>query len=184
MMHMNMVYPKIKRVPLGGKIVGKNYWSEVEMNDLLSGDIWIEEKIDGKTYVEEFDDYVFFGEYCKWKHSIPYDKLPAWFICFDVLDKKTGRFMHHVPKTKIIKQYGLAQVPLICKITGNPVKIEDLPSYFRQSAFSTTEMAEGIVIKDYERQLYAKLVRMEFVNGITDHWMTKKKIMNKLAEKH
>eukprot|EP01105_Mastigella_eilhardi_P011648 TRINITY_DN2681_c0_g1_i1.p1 TRINITY_DN2681_c0_g1~~TRINITY_DN2681_c0_g1_i1.p1 ORF type:complete len:239 (-),score=82.76 TRINITY_DN2681_c0_g1_i1:62-778(-) len=38
-------------------------------------------------------DYVLFGEWLWCTHAIRYDQLPDFFIAFDVLEKKTGKFL-------------------------------------------------------------------------------------------
>lgn len=37
-------------------------------------------------------DLILFGEWCSARHSITYDKLPGWFLLFDVYDKSACMF--------------------------------------------------------------------------------------------
>ena len=36
---------------------------------------------------------VLFGEWMCVKHTVAYDKLPDWFIAFDILDMDEGKFL-------------------------------------------------------------------------------------------
>src|SRR5690606_8447222 len=36
-------------------------------------------------------DHVLFGEWCYAKHTVPYDRLPDWFVGFDVYDPAARR---------------------------------------------------------------------------------------------
>src|SRR5690606_6231534 len=35
---------------------------------------------------------ILFGEWCYARHSVQYDRLPDWFVAFDVFDRAAGRF--------------------------------------------------------------------------------------------
>ena len=37
-------------------------------------------------------DLILFGEWCAANHSIGYDRLPDWFLVFDVYDQQAKRF--------------------------------------------------------------------------------------------
>lgn len=172
-------YQKIYRIPIGDKIIGKDYLTVDQAQEVISDAVVIEEKIDGKTDSKDMGDHVVFGEFMKWKHSIAYDRLPDWFIAFDVYDKQNEIFLDYEQKSKLLMEWGMSQTPLI--FSGKINKLEELTRFLIKSEFADDQHAEGIVIKNYKKQKFAKLVRIEFLEGITDHWMTKKKIMNRLT---
>lgn len=35
---------------------------------------------------------ILFGEWCAARHSVEYEKLPDWFVAFDVYDRESGRY--------------------------------------------------------------------------------------------
>ncbi len=53
-----------------------------------------------------------------------------------------------------------------------------------KSEYSTTETKEGIVIKNYRKQMRGKLVRPDFLKDLEedDHWMLKPVRKNKLRD--
>nr|WP_319495301.1 RNA ligase family protein [uncultured Desulfobacter sp.] len=46
-----------------------------------------------KLFDHLHDRYILFGEWCFAKHSIGYNKLPDYFLGFDVFDKKNDKFL-------------------------------------------------------------------------------------------
>ena len=177
-------YQKIDRLPIGlqGKI-GRSIMDEAKMQRLLSGIVEIEEKLDGKTVGTSFlPEHVIYGEYLKYRHSVKYDQLPAWIIGFDVLDLNTGRLLEREEKTRLFRNIGLPCVPLLFK--GRIKSQQELTAFLeRKSAFSTTEKIEGIVIKNYDAQLFGKIVSYEFITGIEKHWTKQQIILNQLRQK-
>jgi len=177
-------YQKIDRLPIGlqGKI-GRNIMDEAKMQRLLSGTVEIEEKLDGKTIGTSFlPKYVIYAEYLKYRHSVKYDKLPAWIIGFDMLDLNTGRLLEREEKTRLFRNIGLPCVPLLFK--GRIKSQQELTAFLeRKSVFSTTEKIEGIVIKNYDAQLFGKIVSYEFITGIEKHWTKQQIILNQLRQK-
>jgi len=173
-----MDYVKVRRIPMGGKIARKRYLTEDETAELLSGQVVIEEKLDGKTEASECDDRIVFGEFLKWRHSIRYDRLPAWFIAFDVYDPTSGLFLDYDSKTAFLARNGFAMTPLIFR--GQVTSQQGLVRFLGASKFASDGYAEGIVIKNYPKQLFGKLVRTEFIEGITTHWLRRRREMNRL----
>ena len=53
---------------------------------------WLSPKID-VLFEHLLDRYVLFGEWCYARHSVSYDRLPDWFVGFDIYDKVTSRFL-------------------------------------------------------------------------------------------
>ena len=39
------------------------------------------------------NDKVLYGEWLYARHTVVYDKLPDWFLAFDVFDSRKGKFM-------------------------------------------------------------------------------------------
>jgi len=183
-------HAKIKRLPIG-KIphTHRPMMSEEEMKDLLTGEIWIEEKIDGqllhKKEVISWGDMKSlkvdaFYENLKVRHSIFYDALPAFEVFLNYAIN--GRIFGH----PFIKQpLGVPHIPVIFlwpRMTPEEFQ-RDLPKYLaRKSAFATNSSIEGIVIKNYPKQLFGKVVSLEFMEGIEDqeNYRKQPKRMNRL----
>lgn len=114
-----------------------------------------------------------YGEFMWATHHIYYDQLPDWFICFDIFFD--GEFWNRRQKEEFCKQHNLEIVPLIFE--GYIDNIIHLDTFVKgKSAYSSDHDREGIVVKNYKKQMRAKIVVPEFVKEINEdgtHWTTK-----------
>ncbi len=176
-----MYYPKVPRIPIiGARIRGKHYLSRDQTRELLSDEVVIEEKLDGKTIHKDIEDYRIFGEFLKYKHTVYYDSVPSpdWFIAFDVW--KDNRFLDYDEKVEVLKRVGSYCAPLIYRgVVKRPV---DLIKFLYRHSDLGAERVEGIVVKNYQKQLFGKLVNPSFERTIdtSEHWMKRKREMNRL----
>lgn len=119
-----------------------------------------------------FPDLMLFGEWCFARHSVPYQRLPDWFLGFDVYERKTSRFWSSDRRDRWLKDLGLATVPHLAK---SRFSIEQLIALMGVSRISDGPM-EGIYLRrdrgDWLEQR-AKIVRLEFVQAIAEHWSEK-----------
>lgn len=126
--------------------------------------------------------WIIFGEWLRAKHNIFYDNLPEYFVAFDIWDGY--RYLDLHSRSDILCRLGFAEVPLI--YSGDNLDVEDVLciadgiSVSNMSRFSSSEVFEGIVIKNYDKQLYGKYVRREFIESMEIHWLKKPLIENKL----
>ena len=123
-----------------------------------------------------------FGEWCFALHSVPYNRLPDWFLGFDVYDCTESRFWSVDRRDRWLVDLGLARVP--CLARGRFL-MEQLRSLIGTSQLSGEPM-EGIYLRcdrgDWlERR--AKIVRAEFAEGIVKHWSEESLEKNSLANK-
>jgi len=178
-------YPKIYRIPIPffKETRGKHYLTEDEVKQLFNGIVSIEEKVDGKLGAEQLDNDIFFYEYMKYKHTIPYLKLSSWKLYFDIWDSK--RFLGLNEKRSAFIQLGMSYVRIIYhgiveykKLLKTLPKILELKTEYGHG----DSKIEGIVIKNYNKQLFGKVVNPKFEKEIdeTGHWIKRKKIMNRL----
>lgn len=120
------------------------------------------------------DRFILFGEWCYAKHSVVYNKLPDWFIAFDIFDLEAKRFYSVKRRTDILFNLKLYSVPII---TQGHFTIDQLRNMFGRSHFGD-EICEGLYLRyDEDNWLHtrAKLVRTGFFQSIGEHW-TKGKI--------
>jgi len=108
-----------------------------------------------------------YGEWLRVRRVVPYDSLPDWAIFFDAYDLAEGRFLGYEEKVELIEGLGLSAPPLLARLELEcrgkrevKVIIERLADIAEgRSAFSSTARSmEGIVVKNYEREMFAKLV--------------------------
>lgn len=116
------------------------------------------------------------GEWVKVQHHIHYDKLPDWFVAFDVLNERTGKLLNFEQKIKVIEDCDFAMIPLlevgVFSIDDLYLIADDQSNYAKHNWPKQTKR-EGIVVKNYKLQLNGKLVMQEFLDEIIDekiHW--------------
>lgn len=113
---------------------------------------------------------VLFGEWCHATHSIPYNKLPDWFIAFDVFDTGANRFWSTPRRDELAARLGLQVVPRVFHGRAGLPELVRLVS--KPSAFAASPR-EGIYLRgetpDY-LTTRAKLVNADFTQSIGEHW--------------
>jgi ATP-dependent RNA circularization protein (DNA/RNA ligase family) len=128
--------------------------------------------------IEKTKGHLVYGEWMKPQHSIVYDKLPDFFMAFDVYDLKAKRFLDLNKKKEFLTMCGLERTFVI---HVGPLNKEDVPKLVDNvpSMYSSTQNCEGCVIKDYKRQLFLKYVSREFLEELFDdsgHWTSRQKV--------
>jgi len=116
---------------------------------------------------------IIYGEFMWATHHIFYNSLPDWFICFDIWDN--CEYVSRLEKEEWCQQLNLQCVPLIYE--GPVASITELLDLLPgKSEYSSDQEKEGIVVKNYKKQMRAKLVRPNFIKEVNEdgtHWMTK-----------
>jgi len=127
-----------------------------------------------------FPDLMLFGEWCYAVHSVRYNRLPDWFLAFDVYDRSQGHFLSTARRDDLIAQLGLAMVPVLGQ---RKFKLAELSDMLKQSQLGEAP-AEGLYVRRDEGAWLAaraKLVRPEFVQAIEEHWSRRSVQVNELA---
>jgi ATP-dependent RNA circularization protein (DNA/RNA ligase family) len=113
--------------------------------------------------------YILFGEWCYAQHSVFYDRLPDWFLGFDVYDKQSGRFLSTDRRNELFKRMRIAQVPLIAR---GRFTFQELRKFLSQSKLSE-HPTEGLYLR-FDQGAWlaqrAKLVRPAFIQSVEQHW--------------
>ena len=115
------------------------------------------------------DHYILFGEWCYAAHSVVYDRLPDWFLGFDIYDKDTSRFFSCARRDEIFRAIGISQTP---EIDRGHFTLSKLRKLLGQSQLSD-KPAEGLYLRlDLGKWLdrRAKLVRPAFIQSVERHW--------------
>lgn len=195
-----------------------------EARAFLTGDVVIEEKLDGanlgisvdaegslllqnrshylqrpfagqfarlEPWLAEHQDRLFdalephiivFGEWCAARHSLGYEKLPDWWVLFDVYDRQDGRFWSVTRRNEWAMTAGVACVTEVFRGRASLSWI--------QSSLQTTESAyrsgppEGFVVRKEDANWLisrAKLVQRDFTQNIGAHWSRQALHWNRLA---
>lgn len=138
-----------------------------------------------------------YGEWCHAKHTVFYDRLPHYFLEFDILDTGTGEFLSTERRRELIGDAPVVQVPVLYEGIA-PKRLKDLLAMIKPSlaksdnwlaslrtvaeqqglnaerAVAETEgsnLAEGLYIKVEEHGVVTeryKWVRRDFLQTLMD----------------
>lgn len=87
--------------------------------------------------------YVMYGEWMFAKHTVFYDRLPHYFMEFDIFDKEEERFFSTARRQEILAEASFVRsVPVLEK--GRYEKISDITGLVRHSNFISEEPAKGL----------------------------------------
>lgn len=115
------------------------------------------------------DHFILFGEWCYAQHSVFYDRLPDWFLGFDIYDKQFGRFFSSERRDALLRKMRIAQVPVVARGQFSYPEIQKLLSTSKLS----DQPAEGIYLRFDQGDWLAhraKLVRPAFIQSMERHW--------------
>lgn len=127
-----------------------------------------------------------YGEWLYARHTIEYDKLPDWFIAYDIYDPEGRYFLGPDYYRDILSTAGFSVVP---KVAWGPVAAEELLMLRdEQSEFSSTSQREGLYLKTTSEYFQfgqkcgkrLKMVRNAFITD--DHWNNKLLVTNKVIK--
>ncbi len=124
-------------------------------------------------------NFIYYGE-CMIQHTFCYDweKMPP-YLGFDIKDVSTGKYLSYAKKIKLFKELDLPIVPLIkkCKVKDlGKLTEKDIPlSKYPHPSDKNYQTAEGIVLKNYNTQQFAKIVQEVFREKARETFGTNKK---------
>ncbi len=152
----------------------RNLTTDEDEKTFIGIRIWLRNNLERleKVGIKINPDYIYYAEAMA-KHTINYTNAPN-LIGLDIRPKHSmgeegpGLFLAREGKEKEFARIGIECVPLVWKGTAGELKKMDITALLPQSKYYDG-MAEGIVIKNYERkasagnhQIFAKMVRSEF----------------------
>ncbi len=115
------------------------------------------------------EHFILFGEWCYAQHSIFYDRLPDWFLGFDIYDKQFRRFLSSEHRDALLKEMHIAQVPVVAR---GRFAYPEIPKLLSTSKLGD-QPAEGLYLRfDQGNWLAqrAKLVLPAFIQSVEQHW--------------
>lgn len=128
---------------------------------------------DNRGRFERLSEYGSFSVYGEWllaRHTIPYTRLPDWFVAYDLYDQNVGKFLSPATGRRILQETGF-HIPLNIH-EGALESHEELVEYYEdleqmtrlQSAWADSEV-EGIYLKVCNHEVVThrfKMVREDF----------------------
>lgn len=112
-----------------------------------------------------------FGEWCAARHSLDYDRLPDWWLVFDIWDREAQRFWSTTRRDAWAEAAG---VPSVARLARGRFTLEQLRERLASSASRyRLGRPEGLILRREDASWLharAKLVRPDFVQGMDIHW--------------
>lgn len=104
-------------------------------------------KLWANAHKDEFYDvisnrYIIYGEWLYAKHSIYYDKLPHFFLEFDVYDKVNKVFLDTKSRKELLKDLPIFSVPVLA--TGTFNKMDDILKYLKDSNYISNNHIDNL----------------------------------------
>lgn len=91
------------------------------------------------------DRYIMYGEWMYAKHTVFYDKLPHYFMEFDVFDRKTGIWLSTAARNSLLDRSIVKAVLVLDARAYGPDDLEVVKSNVGRSHFKTPEWKENLV---------------------------------------
>lgn len=127
-------------------------------------------------------DLIAFGEWCAARHSLPYDRLPDWWLLFDIYDRREQRFWSTRRRNAWAEQAGVRTVARVAHGRQSLASLRALLINTR-SNYRDGDL-EGLVLRLEDEdwlQARAKLVRADFIQNIETHWRSQPLEWNRLT---
>lgn len=127
--------------------------------------------------------YIMYGEWLYARHTIRYDRLPHYFLEFDLLDRETGQFLSTERRRNILAGAPVVSVPVL-----GEGAFDRFEQFLGTSRYASAELMEGLYIKCEEEGVVQgryKYVRSGFLQSVEDqgeHWMDRPIEPNTLRE--
>ena len=139
---------------------------------------WLDLRID-ILFEHLADRLILFGEWCYAQHSVSYDRLPDWFLGYDIFDNTQRKFFSCQRRDRFFQKLSISHAPIL---GSGYYSFSELKSFLTQSKLSK-EPAEGLYLRinqgDWLSQR-AKLVRPAFIQSIGQHWSRSEIKINRL----
>jgi len=123
-----------------------------------------------KLFDQLSDRYILYGEWCYAQHSISYDRLPDWFLGFDIFDKLEMKFFSCTRRNDVFQELCVTPAPLIKR---GYFTLAEIQSFLSSPSQVGRTPAEGLYLRfDQGDWLVkrAKLVRPTFIQSVGQHW--------------
>lgn len=128
-----------------------------------------------------------FGEWCYALHSIPYDKLPGYFLMFGVRVLASEYWLSWDDTVELAGKMGVPTVPVLFRgVVKTEAELRELTEKLAKEPSELGTIREGVVIRlagAFEDEVFDQYV-MKYVRAnhvqTDDHWKDQEIIKNKL----
>lgn len=88
--------------------------------------------------------FVMYGEWMYAKHTVFYDRLPHYFIEFDVLDRDTGRFLSTAARRSLLTGLPIFPAPVLHQ--GEVTSVDQLGAMTRPSLYKSANWRDTLAL--------------------------------------
>lgn len=88
--------------------------------------------------------YIMYGENIFAKHTVFYDKLPHYFLEFDIYDKENNIFLSTLSRKKLLEGLDYVSAPIAYE--GMATTIDHLKSFIGFSVYKTSKWKDNLII--------------------------------------
>ena len=124
---------------------------------------------------------ILFGEWLFAVHSVQYDRLPDWFLGFDIYDRHESKFWSTHRRDALFEHTRVSPVP---RLFAGRVSLRDLQVMLdSQQSRVGAGPVEGLYVRRESSEWLegrAKIVRPEFLMAIEEHWSARPLERNRL----
>lgn len=141
---------------------------------------WYYENEDRFSKLAELGPYSVYGEWLVARHSIGYDKLPSYFLAFDLYDYDEHKFVDSAITRSTLTSLGFQMPPRLIE-PGTLKKYEQIEALIQEQSAFSSERREGVYLKVCDGKFVThrfKMVRHDFIQG--DHWSDRQIEKNQL----
>jgi hypothetical protein len=132
--------------------------------------------------IMDLGPYSVYGEWMVGMHGIRYNRLPDWFIAYDVYDYEKHHFLGRNIARSMLTEYGFSVPPVLSTASfKNPEEIHPLTESC--CLWASDQRVEGIYIRIGDDTITHrfKMVRSDFARGLPEFGGDGKLIKNQLA---
>ena len=126
--------------------------------------------------------HILFGEWCYARHAVNYDRLPDWFLAFDVYDSASARFWSANRRSALAATAGVSAVP---ELARGVFRREDLLAMLDGRSTLNSNFREGLYLRREQNDCLverAKLVRADFTQALSEHWTKRAMVLNQVRD--
>lgn len=95
--------------------------------------------------------YIMYGEWLYAKHSVYYDKLPHYFLEFDIFDRERKVFLDTESRKSLLKDLPVYSVPVLA--TGKFNNMNDILKYLSNSNYISNKHIENLRLESEKLNL-------------------------------
>lgn len=122
---------------------------------------------ENKDKFEALAPFSVYGEWLVAKHGISYDRLPAWFVAYDLYDSENRRWIPSVSARSWLSLAGF-QIPKLMHQGWFEGDFESVERMANETSAYCDSKAEGVYVKvadDWAIRHRFKMVREDYVRG-------------------